>query len=124
MDYTERPQNNMHPDKNNFETLEGMYGNVDGTSVRVAKSALPTDGGKKRRIQARERRAMEDEESEKEFQMYATHLTDPVRISTRGGRSRPGLGAGWRLLRKTETVELHEKDLGDGYYLLTSVLLA
>lgn len=29
MDYTERPENNMHPDTLNFEALEQMYGNVN-----------------------------------------------------------------------------------------------
>lgn len=34
MDYTARPANNMHPGPANFELLERMYGNVDGSSVR------------------------------------------------------------------------------------------
>ena len=34
MDYTIRPENNQHPGRVNFEALEGMYGNVNGSSVR------------------------------------------------------------------------------------------
>jgi hypothetical protein len=33
MDYTNDPENNLHPDIYNFEILEGMYGNVNGTAT-------------------------------------------------------------------------------------------
>lgn len=34
MDYTVTPENNLHPGTRNFELLEEMYGNVDGTGRR------------------------------------------------------------------------------------------
>jgi hypothetical protein len=38
--------------------------------------------------------------------------------------SRPASKDGWRILRKTDTAEYYEKQLGDGNSIRTSVLLA
>ncbi|KAL7466577.1 hypothetical protein ACHAXS_006861 [Conticribra weissflogii] len=115
MDYTERPQNNMHPDESNFETLVGLYGNVDGTSVRVAKDAVPPD----------DRRVLKEERVlEEEFEYYAGLLAEPIEVAGRESRKHPESGRGWRMLHQSELAEIHERDLGNGYAIRTTVLLA
>ena len=118
MDYTERPQNNMHPDDSNWSTLERLYGNVDGTSVRVSMDALPPGRRELGRGVELERFL------EEEFERYAAFLSDPVAVSRGESEEHPNAHEGWRLLRKTEKTEIHERDLGNGYSIRTSVLLA
>jgi hypothetical protein len=117
MDYTERPQNNMHPDESNWSTLEQMYGNIDGNSLRVSK--LQASNGRERRTAA----DLTDERIlEEEFAKYASYLSDPVQVSHNS--KHPTSHEGWRLLRSTDTAEYHERDLGNGYSIRTQVLLA
>ncbi|KAL7531627.1 hypothetical protein ACHAXR_006010, partial [Thalassiosira sp. AJA248-18] len=128
MDYTERPQNNMHPDKSNFETLEKLYGNINGNgngnnnNLRVERSAvMDGDGG--------DRRRMGSKEEEEEFEKYSAYLLEDPTVETVFSSSKSpddlkGEAGGWRLLRKTNSAELHERRLGNGYSILTSVLLA
>lgn len=90
-----------------------MYGNVDGTSVRPADSRVRT-----RRIKV----SPKDEQTQKEeFEIYSKYLSDPIQVSTMDVHRRFDR---WRLLRKTDTVEHHERDLGNGYKIRTSILLA
>lgn len=117
MDYTARPQNNMHPDRSNFESLEQLYGNVDGT-VRVQK--MQTQG---------DRRMGDDKEEslreEEEFRTYASYLMDPIEVLGSAARHlRHDSGGEWRLLSKTDVAEHHERQLGNGYSIRTSILLA
>lgn len=123
MDYTERPQNNMHPDTSNFETLEELYGNANG-NVRMER--LEVQGGVRRMTEAEERLL------EEEFDKYAAYLLDPIEASSnmQSGDSQfidsegKEVGGSWRLLLKTDTVEYHERRLGNGYSIRTSFLLA
>lgn len=113
MDYTERPQNNMHPDESNFRTLEELYGNVNrgNTNLRVERS------GAKRNLDAEEERMVQDE-----FEKYAAYLLDPIEFSS---ESTDSTGKGeWRLLRKTDIADHYERRLDDGYSIRTSVLRA
>ena len=90
-----------------------MYGNVDGTSVRPADSRVRT-----RRIKV----STKDEQTQKEeFEIYSKYLSDPIQVSTMDVHRRFDR---WRLLRKTDTVEHYERDLGNGYKIRTSILLA
>mmetsp|Transcript_3876 Transcript_3876/g.8667 ORF Transcript_3876/g.8667 Transcript_3876/m.8667 type:complete len:652 (-) Transcript_3876:141-2096(-) len=114
MDYTERPQNNMHPDESNFETLVGLYGNVDGTSVRVAKDALPPDNQRK----------LKEERTLVEFEYYAGFLAESIEVAGRETLEHPGSKRGWRMLHQNESAEVHERNLGNGYTIRTTVLLA
>ena len=103
-----------HPDESNFRKLEEMYGNIDGTSVRPADTKVRT-----RRVKV----SPKDEQTRKdEFEMYSKYLSDPIQVSTMDEQQQ--IGDGWRLLRKTDTVEPHERDLGNGYKIRTSILLA
>ena len=128
MDYTERPENNMHPDTSNFETLEELYGNVNG-NLRMERNA---GGG--RRVEKDEDKWMMMREDD-EFELYASYLLDPIELASsfqimsddedlhNEMDSNGGVGS-WRLLHKTETVEHHERKLGNGYSIHTSILLA
>lgn len=115
MDYTERPQNNMHPDTMNFETLVELYGSVNA-NLRVQN------------LQVGDRRELNNEEEqrmlEEEFERYAAYLLDPIEVKSQTEGDANSLGGDWRLLRKTDTAELHERQLGNGYSIRTSVLLA
>ncbi|KAL9179573.1 hypothetical protein ACHAXT_008863 [Thalassiosira profunda] len=108
MDYTERPQNNMSPDKSNFESLVELYGRVDGgvwtesTNVRVERSGY--GGGRQL--------------TGEEFERYAGFLLERVEVSSIVENK------GWRLLKRTEFAEVHERRLGNGYSMRATVLLA
>ena len=135
MDYTERPENNMHPDTSNFETLQELYGNVNG-NLRMERNA---GGGGGRRAEVGE--DGDDDEwmmrEDDEFELYASYLLDPIELASsyqtmsddnedfehNEMNSNGGVGS-WRLLHKTETVEHHERKLGNGYSIHTSILLA
>ncbi|KAL7484966.1 hypothetical protein ACHAW6_010565 [Cyclotella cf. meneghiniana] len=111
MDYTERPQNNMHPDEDNFKTLEQLYGNVDGTSVRPSR----------RRVTERTATTLdEDDIIDDQFEIYAQFLSDPIQVGDEVSESPDG----WRILRKSDASEYQVRDLGNGYLLRTSILLA
>jgi len=122
MDYTERPQNNMHPDESNFNTLEELYGNVNNIVKDNAKENVK-DNVKVERMKAPGNRLLSDEADqliELEFEEYAAYLMDPIFVASEHTDTR----IGWRLLRKTESAELHERHLGNGYSIRTSILLA
>jgi hypothetical protein len=109
MDYTNTPENNLHPDEYNFLILEELYGNASRNGT-VAESRWT------RRMTEEEERAMEEE-----FDGFAACLSDPIEVSSkmihrsrdsRDDSSDCGL---WRLLDKTETAEHHERILDNGY---------
>ena len=132
MDYTERPQNNMSPDGSNFETLEELYGNVNGVNVRMERLSASSSGGGGRRM-ARSSRE-EEERLEMEFEEYAAYLLEPIETSFNINRNLVhGQGEdeeddsaqrNWRVLHRTDTHELHERNLGNGYTIRSSILLA
>ena len=98
MDYTERPENNMHPDASNFATLAELYG-----PRWEAPGARRLGGREGRRAAA-------------EFERYAAHLAEPLAAASapRDGARRAARG----------TVEVHERRLGGGYSVRTHVLRA
>lgn len=71
----------------------------------------------------RKRRAEETVDKEEmldaEFEVYSAYLSEPI-----GCWDEFDATDGWRLLRKTESMEHHEKDLGNGYKVQKSILLA
>ena len=117
MDYTERPENNMHPDTLNFEALEQMYGNVND-NVKVERLGNVAGGGD-RRTEDRE----EEVDGNEEFELFAAYLLDPIVTSSTmnevGNHS-----SGSRLLHRTDKTEHHVRQLGNGYSIRTSILLA
>ncbi len=120
MDYTEHPENNMHPDDSNYEALAELYGVVYYTvseEMDVPENRMLVAGGKERMMNA-------------EFEKYASRLSDPVETSScwmavedEDGAVENSRGS-CRLLLKTETYEHHERDLGNGFSIRTSILLA
>ena len=101
----------QHPDESNFKQLEELYGNIDGTSVRPSND----------RLRSRRTSATPDEEQklQEEFVIYSSFLSDPIQIP-----SNEDAIDGWRLLRKTDSIEHRERDLGNGYKIRTDILLA
>ena len=65
------------------------------------------------------------EGNDDEFEKYASYLLDAVEVvSTIHSKSKEEGRGEFRLLRKTDTAEYHERRLGSGYSIRTSVLLA
>jgi hypothetical protein len=122
MDYTNTPENNLHPDEYNFKILDELYGSAVGNGT-VAESRST------RRMTDEEERAMEGQ-----FDAYAACLSDPIEVSSkmiqhsRDSQSRDSPSESsdcglWRLLDKTDTAEHHERILGNGYTIRTKLEL-
>jgi len=62
----------------------------------------------------------EDGLTDDEFEMYAKFLSDPVQVGDEVSKSPDG----WRILRKSDTIEYQVRDLGNGYSIRTNILLA
>jgi hypothetical protein len=100
----------QHPDESNFEQLEILYGNVDGTSIRPDTRL---------RFRRAESTSIDEQMLDDEFEMYSSFLLEPV-----GCWEQMDATDGWRLLRKTDATEHHERDLGNGYKIQKHILLA
>lgn len=119
MDYTEKPENNMHPDESNFMVLEELYGNVnqihDSSGDTVVLEEQLKNSGNRQLTLADEQHL---------FDEYAKILMhDPIEVSNESGQF-PDVKNGWRLLRMTENAVYHQKDLPNGYSIRSSILLA
>merc|ERR1712194_162086 len=104
MDYTSNPGKNMHAGRTNFQLLERMYGNVDGTSD---KEKLQEDLFDRRT----------EELQEDLFDPRMEELQED-----RGQYSSDGLQ--WRILHRSAYAEHHESDLGNGRKIRRILLLA
>ncbi len=124
MDYTEKPENNMHPDESNFMVLEELYGNVNqihdssGDTV-VVEEQLKNNGN--RQLEHRQLALADEQQLFDEYAKILVH--DPIEASDESGDF-PDVKNGWRLLRRTEDAVYHQKDLPNGYSIRSSVLLA
>lgn len=108
MDYTERPENNMHPDESTYKALVELYGSVDGSASSTSVTAE-----KQLKIPGNRKLTLADEQ----FDKLAKYLLNPVEASAESG-------AGWRVLLRTENAVYHQKDLHDGYSIRSTILLA
>ena len=123
MDYTEHPEDNMHPDDTNYEALAELYGVVYysvSEEMDVPENRMLVDQEKKQRMV-----------TTNEFEKYAIHLMDPIETSSNwmvaedgvDGAAAANARGSSRLLLKTKTSEHHERDLGNGYTIRTNILL-
>ena len=119
MDYTERPENNMHPDESNFLVLEELYGTVSQSGIDTGETVAVEE--KLRNDDGNRQLSLVDEEQL--FDKYADFLSDPIDVSGENGDF-PDVRDGWRLLRRTESAVYHQKDLPDGYSIRSTILLA
>ena len=119
MDYTERPENNMHPDESNFLVLEELYGTVSESGINTGKTVAVEE--KLRNDDGNRQLSLADEQQL--FDKYADFLSDPIDVSGESGDF-PDVRDGWRLLRRTENAVYHQKDLPDGYSIRSTILLA
>jgi len=150
LDYTENPQNNMHPDTPNFEFLEAMYGTVpgyDGGEATAAPAQAFDDGsnsGTRSRLLRTSRTgrtATARRQKTPDWVMDRIRSINALMLQQRGedgetmrmpqtsanfaaddsGGSKNG---GWRLLRRTPAGDTHEIDIGEGYSVVVHRLLA
>lgn len=113
MDYSRKYWNNMHPGWVNKQALEILYGTVTGRRLRDEKvEELSNDQD----IMSDDMERLLDEENEA-FDWRDTYQHTFF-------ESRPASKDGWRILRKTDTEEYYEKQLGNGDSIRTTVLLA
>jgi len=137
MDYTNSPQNNLMPDEYNYLILEDLYGLVEqseelqegGDALMTTEQfdEMPVDdddddeddrGDRSNRREEEEERTLE----EIEFETYAAYLLDPIEVSLPSSINNDG--GRWRVLHESEHAVHHERDLGNGYTIRTSFLLA
>lgn len=126
MDYTERPENNMHPDESNFMVLEELYGDVNQIHVSSGDTVAVEDVAVEEKLRNEDVRqlTLADADEQHLFDEYAKILMhDPIEVSDESGEF-PDVKNGWRLLRRTENAVYHQKDLPNGYSIRSSILLA
>ena len=119
MDYTERPENNMHPDESNFLVLEELYGSVNQSGISTGKTVAVEE-----KLENTGNRLLTLVNEEQLFDKYVDYLlNDPIEVSDESIEF-PNVRNGWRLLRRTENAIYHQKDLPDGYSIRSTMLLA
>lgn len=119
MDYTEKPENNMHPDESNFLVLEELYGNVNQSDFITGETVAVEE-----KLENNGNRQLSLANEQQLFDEYAKILMhDPIEVSDESGEF-PDVKNGWRLLRRTEHAVYHQKDLPNGYSIRSSILLA
>lgn len=114
MDYTERPEKNMQPDESNFESLVDLYGPLGGVTV---SQQLPSKSGDDRELVDND-----DAERVEAFEKYALFLQEPIVADSNVNDIRHD--GRWRLLHETGGTEHYERDLGEGYKMHASIMLA
>jgi hypothetical protein len=130
MDYTMNPAGNMHPDLGNFEFLEELYGNTNGTGggggttnvgddAAVEPQSSSTSSGMNRQ------NAGDGEGSGYGVPEWVKEAWDSVssEFVNYGANTAPE-DNGWRLLRSHGNLRSHQIDIGQGYKITVNVLLA
>mmetsp|Transcript_15631 Transcript_15631/g.26645 ORF Transcript_15631/g.26645 Transcript_15631/m.26645 type:complete len:571 (-) Transcript_15631:695-2407(-) len=119
MDYTERPENNMHPDESNFLVLEELYGSVNQSGISTGKTVAVEE-----KLENNGNRQLTLVNEEQLFDKYADYLLNyPIEVTDESNEF-PDVRNGWRLLRRTENAVYHQKDLPGGYSIMSTMLLA
>ena len=116
MDYTRRPERNMQPDESNFETLLDLYGPIGGVSVSQHVRARNSE------YDVRELVDNDDDRRAEQFERYALLLQMPVVAVSNVDELRRD--DRWRLLHESGGTEHYERDLGEGYKMRASFMLA
>ena len=132
MDYTNSPENNQRPDESNFLFLEQMYGNVDGTSQYVRAGVNVTEGlyctstsTNKDDIFKQRRLQNQSNLSSAEFAQYASLMTpDQAVVAESIYEDHPLAHFGWRYLKRSKSFEIHERDVGGGIKIVSTIKLA
>lgn len=109
MDYTNRPQDNMHPDETNFRRLASVYGTVNRRRRRL---------GKHNDIESR--RAL----SEDLQQEYEEAVAEIEQLPVRRMLSQYGFSkyTQWELVHEHPRGSSYERRLGDDYYIQAHLL--
>ena len=119
MDYTERPENNMHPDESNFLVLEELYGSMNQSGISTGKTVAVEE-----KLENNGNRQLTLVNEEQLFDKYADYLLNyPIEVTDESNEF-PDVRNGWRLLRRTENAVYHQKDLPGGYSIMSTMLLA
>jgi hypothetical protein len=106
LDYTNTPQNNLHPSAMNYNYLDALYGSGNTSGYyNISKGSSNCTSGCRRRQQELQTETMPDWVREEWRQVSARALEASPAPSH------------WRLLRSSELGQVHEIDLGQGYRL-------
>ena len=107
MDYTNNHENNKYPGNVNYDALIYMY-------------------GKSRMLRGDDMKNIDDERIrtlQKELNKYATQFADPFQLSSNRNVNGEVVTA-WKIVHKSDTDEIHERRLENGYSIRTSFMLA
>ena len=114
MDYSLKYWNNMHPGWVNKQALKRLYGTVTGRMLRYGQVEEELSNDQDIMSDDMERLLNEEYEAFDKRDMHHHTFFE----------SRPASKDGWRILRKTDTEEYYDKQLGNGDSIRTTVLLA
>ena len=123
MDYTNRPQNNMHPDTMNFDFLFELYGTVPGSAVESQSSVVNEEDSSATTTQedaTKEKgggkRSLLRSQQQQRLPHRVLRSLEEVDNEIEQGFSAFTPENGWKLLHQTEHGEAYEKPIDDGSY--------
>ena len=115
MDYTNRPQENMHPDETNYRRLASLYGIV--SKRRLGRSLIEKQ---KRHNEAKPLARVLSEDLELEYESAVAELEQ---LQHRRGLAEEIIkDSQWRVLSEYEGRASYSRKLGDNYIIEAHVL--
>lgn len=132
-DYTNTPENNLHPDATNFEFLNALYGTSGGQSTTddatgattttttatddatVTTATEDDDGAAAATGGGRQRRRLLPDWVKEEWSKVSAAAAAETTTTTALSSSKNNHPAHWRLLHSNEYEETHRVELGEGY---------
>jgi hypothetical protein len=111
MDYTNKPEENMHPDSSNYNRLASIYGTVGGRRRHL--------GERRRRGPLRAPVLTEDLREE-----YVNAVAEIEQLSVRRALSESGESGNtqWKLLKEHPRGSTYERPLGTKYRIQSNLL--
>jgi hypothetical protein len=137
MDYTVRPQNNLLPNTDNYETLAMLYGIVpNGTATGLGTTGMDTNtmsGGQQQQQQGNTNTEKQEKENKNKDDRRILRLRRAAQSTAQAHHHIPmdfpsftdhGDRHHWRLLKVHKGGEVHERVLEGGHRVIAHLLLA
>ena len=111
MDYTNRPEENLHPDGSNFNRLESIYGQVAGRRRRLGRRPQRKRQGKQ----------VLTEELRQEYAMAMAEIEQPS-LRRALSESRVSEHGRWKLIESLSKGSVYERPLGTKFRIQAHVM--